>query len=235
LIELLVVIAVVAILAALVFVGAQSAMRSSGSVKSLSNMKQLAGALINCAGENNGQFPSYRIPSSGIQPTWDLQCLPYLGISDAVETPDPYTPTLKQGLGLDLFLCPLDKRKSDKASGYYPRSYGLTYVTVAHVYDGGILRNQGEGIRLSQIPKPGGYVLLVRFHRPYETTDNVVGAFAKHVYGGPSPTNLSDPVQAESWAIYGGKTPYAFADGHVQMLTPEQALPLYPLTWNVNK
>jgi prepilin-type N-terminal cleavage/methylation domain-containing protein/prepilin-type processing-associated H-X9-DG protein len=232
--ELLVVISIIGLLAALVVGGVQSAMRSGKGAKSLSNMKQLTSAYLLCAADNNGQFPSVQIPGKGLQPTWDLQSLPYLGIDNAVETTNPTSPKLKPGLNLDILFCPLDKRKSDRANGFYPRSYGLTYCTLNHAgYDGGITRYAGEGIRLNQIPKPGKYVLLVRFHRSFENSNNVVGSYGGYPSPGPNPTKSSDPVEAESWAIYGGKTPYAFADGHVQMLTPAEALPLWPLTWNV--
>lgn len=237
LVELLVVLAVIALLAALVFSGTNAGLRSVRSAKSVANMKQLAGAYINCAADNNGQFPSYRVPGKGLQPTWDLQCFPYLGIND----PDAYAahptaPVVKPSLDLDIFLCPLDTRKSDKAAGFYPRSYSVTYATVAHSgYTGGIPRTDGTGIRLVQIPKPASYVLLARVHRPWERAENVVGAFSRHTYSGLSPKNASNPVDADSWAIFGGKTPYAFADGHVRLVTPEQALLISPYDWNVNK
>ena len=78
--ELLVVLAVMAVLAALLWGGAQSAIRSTRSGASLANMKQLTVALLAYAADNNNMLPGSRTPSGLPDYSWDLQVFPYLGV-----------------------------------------------------------------------------------------------------------------------------------------------------------
>lgn len=230
LVELLVVITVLGILAALVMGGAQSVIRSGRIAASLSNMKQLTGALLTFAVDNNNMLPS----SGANIPTWDLQIFPYLGINDGYSG-SPSSPQVKSGLDLKIYRCPLDQRNVDPAKAFYPRSYGITGTAINFAnQNGGIVgRLPGEGMRLAAVPKPGQYVILCRVMRAWESAFNLVGAGACSAYNGPY---LHVPSDWEAYRpIFGGKVPYGFADGHVALLNLQEALLVYPVDWDVNK
>ena len=240
LIELLVVIAVIAVLAMLAFGGAKSAIRSSQTAGSLSNMRQLTGALINFAADNNNMLPSSRDANNVLLPAWDLQIFPYLGVNDGYSG-SPESPQLNPGLGLELFRCPLDSRKVGASDAVYPRSYGVTGTAVYWRVGGNPTKNSGgiagrrigEGMRLSAVAKPASYVILCRVAQQNEVGLNTVGILDGSVNNGPDPAN--DKLWEEYRPLFGGKAPYGFADGHVSMLNKDQALPVNPSTWNVHK
>jgi prepilin-type N-terminal cleavage/methylation domain-containing protein/prepilin-type processing-associated H-X9-DG protein len=243
LVELLVVIALVAILASLLFGTVQSQIRSAKVANSLSNMRQLAGALINFTAENNGRFPDWFSGSNSERIPWDLNILPYLGINDAYTGP-PTAAVMKPGLKLDMFRCPLDTRRAVQSGAAYPRSYGITGATVYYpvpsngaMFSGGIPgRRLGEGLRLVHVTKPGRYVILTRVWRPFETPENAVGVLSYSVFSGPD-LNVppGSPNWERGWGIFGGKTPYAFADGHVSLVSEEEAKDLHPHRWRYDK
>jgi len=240
LIEMLVVVAVIAVLALLAFGSFQSAMRSSKTAGSLSNMRQLTGALLNFAADNNNMLPSSRGSDQSFRYTWDLQIFPYLGISDGFSG-STTSPKLKPGLDLDVFRCPLDSRKPSPADAFYPRSYGITASAVYMVlpgnnqpFGGGIPgRVRGEGMRMVFVSKPASYVILCRVGRDWEVSGNTVGVQSQSIYNGPDPENPS--LWEQYRPLFGGKTPYGFADGHVALLNQQQALLVSPNTWKVSK
>lgn len=231
LIELLTVVAVVVSLAALAFPAVKGGLKSAKKSQSLQNMKQITSGLLMYAAENNGQFPSMKWGGGWLY-SWELQIFPYLGIPNGFSE-NSFSPTLEPGLKLNLFCCPLDQRKVDPTAAFYPRSYGLTGVTVvaSPSHTGGIPgRQEGEGIRLSQISKPGSYVLLCRVPRRWEDDVNVIGLQAFNLYDGPDPRQPG----GNGWLTFDGKTPYAFADGHVGLFAPADALQFYPFEWNAS-
>jgi len=209
LIELLAVAAIIIVLVALVLPTLRSMSTHAQQIHSLSNMKSIDAGLIAFASENQGRFPNDSTSSA-----WDVQVLPYLGSGN--------TP---------IFRCPLDRRQL--ASGFSPRSYGVSGVTInVGGWNGGRSdRPDGEGISLMQIPKPASFVLLCRISRDWEIPVNVVGSADYCAFNGPDTHNPNDP----NWAIFGGKTPYAFADGHVAFFTPSQAAEVAPSEWTYDK
>ena len=240
--ELLVVVAVVVALALLAFWSFQSAMRSSKTAGSLANLKQLTGALLNFATDNNNMFPNCLDPVTQAQSySYDVQLLPYLGINEG-HSGSPSSPNLRPGLGLDVFRCPLDPRKSSPSDAFYPRSYGITTVTVCApkpnggAATGGISgRRKGEGLRLLRLRSPAKFVILCRYEKSWEDYSNFskVGSTARSVNDGP------EAEDAMRWDAYhpefGGKTPYGFADGHVALLNRQESLAIKPFRYDVNK
>lgn len=209
LVELLVSIAIVALLVALASPTLMSMLARAKQTQSLSNMKSIGTGLITFASDNDHRFPNALVPGA-----WDVQILPYLDSTKA-----------------SIFRCPLDCRRF--LPGFSPRSYGVTGVTVnLGGWNGGRTeRRDGEGISLTQIPKPANFVLLCRISRDWELPMNVVGSVDYSAANGPNPLNPQDP----NWSIFGGKTPYAFADGHVTFLTPNQATEVNPNEWTYDK
>jgi prepilin-type N-terminal cleavage/methylation domain-containing protein/prepilin-type processing-associated H-X9-DG protein len=238
--ELLVVLLVVAVLASLIFGAVRNALKAARTSQSLANMRQITTALITFTTDNQGMFPSSREPDLSFKYPWDVQLFPYLGIEDGYSG-STVNPKLKPGLNLGLFRCPLDSRKVSPGDANYPRSYGITASTVYMVlpgdnqpFGGGIPgRRRGEGLRLSVISSPSKYVLLCRYGKDWETSGNQVGVQSQSIYNGPDPMN---PTLWEQYRpMFGGKTPYAFADGHVALLNQQEALLVSPNTWDVSK
>ena len=238
--EMLVVMAVIAVLALLAFGSFQSAMQSSKTAGSLSNMRQLSGAFLNYAADNNNMLPNSRNPDQSLCYAWDLQLFPYLGISDGFSG-STTSPKLKPGLDLDVFRCPLDARNASPSGSFYPRSYGVTASAVYWIvpgdnqpFGGGIPgRRRGEGMRMAVVSKPSTYVILCRVGKDWEVSGNTVGVQSQSIYNGPDPMN---PATWEPYRVlFGGKTPYGFADGHVALLNKQEALLVNPNTWDVNK
>jgi prepilin-type processing-associated H-X9-DG protein len=203
-------------------------------------MRQLTAALLNYAADNNNMLPDSRNPDGSWFYSWDLLTFPYLGIQDGYSG-SPLSPQVKPGLDLDVLRCPLDSRKASPADAFYPRSYGITATAVYFVlpgdnqpFGGGIPgRRRGEGMRLSVVAKPSQYVILCRVGKDWEVSPNTVGFLAQHIYNGPDPRN---PALWEQYRpLFGGKTPYGFADGHVALLDQQEALLVNPNDWNVNK
>jgi prepilin-type processing-associated H-X9-DG protein len=208
-------------------------------------MRQLSSALNSFAADN-GRFPDWAAPSSSgalqHRGPWDLQLLSYLGIQDGY-TGSPTAAVVKTGLNLEMFRCPLDSRGPAKA-GNYPRSYGISAVTVYYMpgftstmYSGGIQgRTPGQGLRLAQLTKPSSLVVLTRAARDWEIERNSVGVESRSIYNGPSlDAKPGSAMWEQSWAIFGGRTPYAFADGHVSLVTQEQAKNLHPAFWKAGQ
>lgn len=228
--ELLVVLTGLGMLVGLVVGGAQSAIRSARTAGSLSHMKQLTGALLAFAAENNNMLPT----QGERLPVWDLQIFPYLGIDDGYLGSPDY-PQVKPDLDLEVFQCPLDRRQGSPGNAFYPRSYGITASAIHfNGYDAGIPgRQDGEGIRLAVVSKPSQYVILCRVKKDWESASNRVGGGAYSIYNGPY---LHIPSEWETYRpIFGGKVPYGFADGHVALLSLPEALLVYPENWTIHK
>lgn len=230
LIELLSVVAICGILAALLLPAVNSFTKKSRQTKSLSSMKAISAGILAFAAENEMRVPSD--DGSPRPPTWDVQILPYMGFSFSQAydharrdlTPADGTPISL----LSLYLCPLDKRKA--AEGFYPRSFGMSGVAIAPTTSwlAGIPgRKAGEGIRLSQIQNLSKFVMLCRTPLDWEVATNVVGQGAMLATNGPNPST----PQTADWKLFNGKTPYAFADGHVSLLAPDQANEVDPRDW----
>lgn len=240
LVELLVVIAVVTILAYGGFGMAQSAIWSSKSSQSLAHLRQLSASMLAFAADNNGQLPGSRAGNVRLH-TWDLQILPYLGTHDGYSG-SPTAPQLKSGLNLSVLRCPLDSRAQPSSASRYPRSYGVTSTAVFYAHgnvsqSGGIPgRALGEGMRLVNLRKPAEYVILTRVPRNWETLANMVGSQDFSIHDGFARNSQPGSIAwNQTWGIFRGKTPFAFADGHVSLLTPEEAQKVDPWTWTIDR
>lgn len=236
LIEVLIAVVIVGILAAFMLSAVNSSLRSSREVQSMQNMKSIGLALLQYAADHNGKFPSLMERGQYVW-SWDLQIFPYLDFKEGYSG-TPASPVIEAGLPLDVFRCPLDQRKADVGTAFYPRSYGMPGVAVnmpGGDYSGGIAgREIGEGIRQSQISKPGHYVMLCRMPRGVETPGNTVGRIGNCLTNGPNPVTPNTVDSKKDWAIFRGKTPYVFGDGRISLLTPEDAEPVWPYRWRVD-
>lgn len=238
LLEMLVVIAVMGLLVSLIVPAIRSSLAKTKQMKSLSNMRTITSGLLSFASDNNMHIPSHNGTPS--PPTWDVQILPYLGgfKYSATYSRGPLTDGEPLSL-LTVFRCPLDGRK--QAPNFFPRSYGVSGVAVNPVgfpppqpapWSGGKPgRPVGEGIGLLEVRSLLKLVLICRLPTAWELPAVVVGEADKTAANGPDPGNPNAP----DWLIFGGKTPYGFADGHVALLTPSQAMEVNPRTWTYDR
>jgi prepilin-type N-terminal cleavage/methylation domain-containing protein/prepilin-type processing-associated H-X9-DG protein len=239
--ELLLVITIMGVLAALVVGVANGTIQSGRTAGSLSNMKQLTGALLSYAAENNNLLPDSLDSDGALNYCWDLQLFPYLGIQN--EYNGTISPQMSTGLDLKVFRCPLDSRQMVPNRLFYPRSYGVTASAVCmslgggNAVTGGILgRRPGEGIRLAVVTKPSQYVILTRVLTTWESVDNLVGRHSFSLYDGPD-VNLKPGQHGweNDWGCFKGKTAFGFADGHVALLTPQEAALVDPNIRVINR
>lgn len=227
LIEVLVVVTIIAALMVFAQMGFGVVSRNAKQTQSLANMRAITQGLLTFASDNKQQLPSFGEDSEF---TWDVQILPYM-MDEKTDASGAVNLSAYRQSEMKIFRCPLDQRQSESAAGMFPRSYGITGVSinVAGDWSGGIPnREAGEGIRLPQIPKPSKFVMLCRIPRAWELSDNVVGEGAWLANNGPRPSS----PESVDWAIFNGKTPYGFADGHVELLPPDAAALVDPHAWS---
>ncbi len=228
--EIIVVVAIIALLATLIMPTFNSIVTRSRQTQSLSNMRSITMAMITYASDHEMSVPSD--DGSPRPPTWDVQILPYMGF-DFASSFDNSRREVTQSDGtplslISIYRCPLDTRKA--GNGTFPRSYGVSGVAIAPTdsWLGGVPgRKTGEGMRFNLIKDLSRFVLLCRTPLDWENSTNVVGQGAMLATNGPNPSSPKDP----DWKVFGGKTPYAFADGHTALLTPTEAKEVDPRKW----
>lgn len=208
--ELLVALGTVAALIMLLGPVAISALDSFRASASVSRMRTLGHGLLAAAAERGGRLPDLASPDDPSK-AWDAAIMPYLGLT---------------GAG-DFFRCPLDNVRP--LPGSARRSYGVTAVALGFPpWDGGDAgRPPGQGIALARIAEPARFVMLTRVQRSWERAENHVGNVAFCAYNGIDPR---DPTSGD-WRLFRGRTPYGFADGHVALVTPAEAVGLDPAAW----
>lgn len=221
LIELLVVIAIIAVLAGLAFSTFQRVMIQADTTKSASNLRQLGNALMLYASENNGYYPPVASQVKDAEGqwshlgSWDSYILNYLLPEQSINqsSPESFYPKI---LGTKaVFSPPRDKGVVVTANrirrGYsMPSAPGMIGVAT---FSGNEFRPSEQQYRL---PQPTKTLLLVE--RPgYE--DNFVGRTGFAGINTPADQKLRQPDLNS-----GGKFNYLFADGRVQLLTPEQTV-----------
>lgn len=217
LIEMLVVIAIIAVLAAIAVPSYNGVMSKSRNAGCLSNMKQLATALLNCAGENNGYLPRANMntdSSGGTGREW----------YKAVYT---YIPTLQNNMSSKqvnkIFLCPAEKQPPDKDNSccQYTASFALEAGNSSTKATG----DKGNGPRtLASIEYPARTIMLVdgkigissyAFSTDSASTWNAV----KTDIGQSNPTNAAKVSFRHSPS---GAMNVAYADGHVGTIRWEE-------------
>ncbi|MGE9266785.1 MAG: type II secretion system protein [Verrucomicrobiales bacterium] len=213
LVELLVTIAILAILAALTFVGIHEIKGRAQSAKSVSNLRQLGTALFAFAGDNNNRIPNIGSWSRPENPpadveypvSWDGYLFSYLGISERVG---------QASLGWEeLFVHPADQRSNGTTAAR--RTYAMFRAVGSRQGDGW---SGGEFTSLGKVNDAGGTGLLTE--RPWG------GGYA----GTPSFADISNVQQMAPNPETGknlnpsGKFNILFVDGHLESLLPEETV-----------
>jgi len=207
LVELLTAIAIISILCALSIPLASKLRESTRASQCASNLRQLAQGTLLFASENGGTFPPGYI--------WDREIAPYLSISLASQPSE--TP-----LSL-IFICPVDSRgRASRPRSYVASAQNVSNATLAGC--GIFSRNAStSSLRLSQLVVPartillaeyftGGWSASTQFASAYATVDGWMG--------------LAAAPKLENGKYYHGSSGqnYAFADGHVECLTPDKVV-----------
>jgi prepilin-type N-terminal cleavage/methylation domain-containing protein/prepilin-type processing-associated H-X9-DG protein len=213
LIELLVVIAIIAILAAILFPVFAAAREKARQITCASNEKQMILASLQYSLDNDGVIVTATSASGG--QGWDDLLYPYTAAGQN-----------HQSTKTEVFHCPDDQIVRSIASRY-PRSYSLN-CAYGHTNDPSNPTNGPAGygngsffyvITENMVPAPSDTILIVE--RP--AAGNYTGANSWTTTSRPAqqvgtlPTQPSAPLHSGGWN-------YAFVDGHVKWLRPEQTI-----------
>jgi prepilin-type N-terminal cleavage/methylation domain-containing protein/prepilin-type processing-associated H-X9-DG protein len=217
LIELLVVIAIIAILAAIAVPSYSGIISKSQGAGCLSNMRQLATALLNCAADNNGFLPrANNNPASG---------------GKSVEWPKAvylYIPTLNNSLRgkqvNKVFRCPAEEQPPDNENTccQYTASFALEAGNSSQTATG----QDGNGPRSTvSIEKPSKTILLadgkIGIVSDYAWTTESASTWnaVKADIAKSNPTNAGKVSFRHSTS---GAMNVAYADGHVGTIRWEE-------------
>ncbi|MCC6483268.1 MAG: prepilin-type N-terminal cleavage/methylation domain-containing protein [Armatimonadetes bacterium] len=153
LIELLVVIAIIAILAAILFPVFSMARQKANMVSCLNNLKQLGGAFVMYANDNDGRYPSAQGPAGHVEINWCGSLGPSMWVYPERGQIWPYVKAIK------VYGCPVDKNQVAPAIVYLPsgitssRQYPLSYSM-----NNTISRGKPDGMAIRQ---PSQFMLLI--------------------------------------------------------------------------
>lgn len=214
LIELLTVIATIGVLTTIVFAGYGDIRTRRNDLECAVRLRSLSHAALLHAADNHDHFPQSGHSGS----SWAAALAPYLG--------EP-----QQGNPLDYrnrasFLCPAHTQAQTPSPSHW--SYGLNvffelssqlrYTPAGLPVLGSRDNYAGSPAtwnRFSDVPSPSRTILLAE--NPHPVADH----FMAHQWS--SPAAARNAVAGER---HGGKSNYAFADGHVEMLPIEKTFDL---------
>lgn len=215
--ELLVVIAIIIILLAILIPVVSTIQRSANRSKSVSNLRQLGGAMMSFQGDHDMKVPpmadwSWAFQSEGMLggKAWDFYLWPYLDVPGADPSrADSPRPDLSFE---NLFFHPGDEAQADE-QGRCRRSYALAWTPPMGIFPGyqpdG--RWQGWGGPISRLVNPSRVIMLTE--RPGHT-GNVVGEGGYADIVKPADQTAVQNIHPD------GRFNYIFWDGHVETLTP---------------
>jgi len=224
LIELLASVAIVACLAALLFPTTTAIMNSRKKAACLANMRTLTQACLVYANDNGGVLPPY---AAGNRP-WNQTIAPYLTGTDTSAT--SFSKALQ---------CPADPRPYRDGSGNVSRSYVLN-GTPSFDSGAGALPRMGvvetdspfRGRPMAQITRPASTILLAEwFSRANGTLlANYQNSIAYSVVSAgwteaPGAWGSNTPRLPDGKFCHKTGLNYAFVDGHVATLSPEEVNP----------
>lgn len=235
LIELLVVIAIIAILASLLLPALAKAKAKGGQAKCVSNLKQLCYGTLMYIDDNADSFPGTASRNTyGFHREdwiyWRTNSKAYPPVEKS-----PIASTLS-GVNSNMFRCPLDKDDSERRlmrdeHGPYFYSYTLHSLDVnnnqslgmASVFQGSIDRPTAYLYKLSSVKRPTDKMMLAEeqsSHKPSESID--VGGSSSILNDGRWVPPLNPSAGGDLLTRrHNKRAVVGFADGHVQVATPE--------------
>jgi prepilin-type processing-associated H-X9-DG protein/prepilin-type N-terminal cleavage/methylation domain-containing protein len=230
LVELLVVIAVIAILCALIFPAMGAMQRSADMAKCSSNLRMISAAFRNYAQANNGYYPSPRAPQTGGVYTdpnstggpWQMEIAEYT--TGPLVAKNVYR--LKEvPPNANVQYCPTYVRffrgsvKAMQDTGLNALGYGMNINMNVNGQDINFGGRINERFKEVGIVRPEA-AILIGDSADYHLDCSGVGW--KTI---PPTTRNPDGYSSGAPKRHGGKANYLYADGHVEALTPDEALP----------
>jgi prepilin-type N-terminal cleavage/methylation domain-containing protein/prepilin-type processing-associated H-X9-DG protein len=223
LIELLVVIAIIGILASMLLPALQQARATAKDVICLSNIKQTALIFINYTVDNESYYPPPWRKNSGNYYNWNNR---FVALNYASE----------KGLQ-DLLACPEVVRYYKSNDTYHYRAYSMNGGTNLDdsdnvvSYEWGICEWTGVDPEMEsvpyqtlQIPDPSGTFMLIENMRYASWSGKMQ---VNNLWEGGAATYVTREwvrtvLQPENVAPHNRKRSYAYADGHVKMISNNQ-------------
>jgi prepilin-type N-terminal cleavage/methylation domain-containing protein/prepilin-type processing-associated H-X9-DG protein len=231
LIELLVVIAIIAILASMLLPTLANAKKKGGQAKCMNNLKQLTLGTMMYIDDNQDNFPG-----TGSRNTYGFHVEDWIYWRTNIKQ---YPPVEKSPIATsigsvssNLFRCPNDKYDKERlaltdGNGPYLYSYslnshdleGVNNPGMASIFDGPVNNAKPHLYKHTSVRRPANKIMLAEeqaSHKPDESSD---------------PRGASGIINDGRWVSDGdlltarhrGKGDVAFADGHVQPVTPRFA------------
>lgn len=219
LIELLAGIAVIAILLAILIPSVAAVRERSENTVCVQNLRSLSVGVLLYGNEHEGKFPN---PLGTDSNGWDALVMPYLGY-DGVEVPAAE------------LRCPMDPKPLDDGNGNFARSYlfsGLLqrdlnqpYGLVAFTIPSADNPAEAKVRRLQSLIHPNKTIMLFErmtgMSSPYNTLPayqfNSSWSFASGWFSGQGPR------MPDGSCYHGDTMNFAFADGHVESMAPEDS------------
>jgi prepilin-type N-terminal cleavage/methylation domain-containing protein/prepilin-type processing-associated H-X9-DG protein len=218
LIELLVVITIIAILAGLLLPVFSSVQAKSKQIKCASNMKQIAAAILNYAGDNQLNLPPTSASNPNPEP-WDESIAKYLN------TPIVTTASPTLGVAQPILICPADTRPQTTV-GKFPRSYSVSGIQ-ANGTQGLFASSSGSVSRqLANIPATATKIMIFENYTGSASAGAAGQAIANYQYTAPNDwangfeSAGAIPVTKSGAYYHLGTMNFGFADGHVEALNP---------------
>jgi len=205
LVELLVVMAIIAILVALAYPALNAAMVHARTAKCSANLRNIGGAMIMFAGDNNGNLPESGsvIPYGSTDPItgkngWTQQLEPYVGVGSAKENTG----------GTSIYQCP--------DAGIIPSNRYYSYFNGAHAaYIATPVppATSFNAVNLMRIHAPSAHIIAgdIAFPQSFGVDDA-----DKDDYTQDPAFNGGIPATPVTIPIHGGSVNIVFADGHVE-------------------
>ncbi len=250
LIELLVVIAIIAILAAILFPVFQKVRENARRTSCASNESQLALGIIQYTQDSDEAYPvqpPLQAPDYGYQQSWIYIVQPYIKSYDVFECPDdPHTePTFGQAG----YTGPKASYVANSAFGYdwkFRNAWVLDgIINPGYTWNADAPSTGSKPRNLSEVNFPASTILLTeRYTSPVVSpTNSYQGAFSPFwdVATGPDGDEAGYGLPGQSKAFpackkpdpsspgliatsHNGRANFAFADGHVKTLRPQDTV-----------
>jgi prepilin-type processing-associated H-X9-DG protein len=196
LVELLVVVAVIALLALLVAAVAERGVEASRRALCAARMRGLSAGILAAAADRAGEFPrSFHSAFAHREASWGKVILPYLGCRADLPASEWQVVFNRD------FRCPSDARTREW-------SYGLNVYFELDPMSDDYPGSPETWRRTMAVPRPSRTVLLAEMKG---SVDHVMA----HFWEGSAEGGEVDAGR------HGGRSHFAFADGHVEMLPVE--------------
>lgn len=219
--ELLVVILIIAALAAVIFPMVRMLRSKAAVARSTSNLGQMKSAIFLYTSDYNGSFPfaaAQKMDNGrwSFLGSWDGFLYNYIGLNTDPNHPAKDRPSHDAiGTAFDLFKHGNDKSIISNPTAFR-RSYAMPIASGAITVAVWSEADTRQPHKIMTVPDPAGTLLLME--RP-GYADNTVGRTGLAGLDHPA-----DQIAKQPKLNGDGRFQYLFADGHIEMLRPEETI-----------